>query len=157
MTDPLFLLKRKYKEATCGTLCDEANNALFFTLEPPLRNNAKDNPNTPENEAGCIPEGEYLVVRRDPKIWSKARYKDNWEILNIPNKSGVVFHSGNYWFHSQSCILLGKSIIDMNPRGNIGFNKDRRWFLNNSALALKEFTKMMPERFKLKIMKDENA
>ena len=152
MTDKVFLLERDYKpEATLGQLCD-GDNVIFRTLEPPNRNNAKDNPNTPANEAGCIPEGEYLCVKRDPKVWAKARFKDNWEIKNVPNKAGVVFHSGNYWFHSQSCILVGKEIKDLNPKNDPKIDKNKRWFLSDSGTALKEFYKIMPERFILKIV-----
>lgn len=148
----LFTLLRIYEsEATLGTILNSSGKPLFKTLEPPKRNNAKDNPNTAENEAGCIPEGIYQVKKRDPKIYAKARFKDNWEILKVPNKSGVVIHAGNYWWHSQSCILIGRSIRNMNPRNDPKIKPENKWFLSQSKDALAEFYKTMPEEFILEI------
>lgn len=147
-----YILRRQYKEATLGSFEDSSGKCLWRTLEPPNRNNAKDNPNTTENEAGCIPEGIYKVKKRDPKIYANARFKDNWEILNVPNKAGVVIHSGNYWWHSQSCILLGNCIQDMNPKNDPNITSSNKWFLSQSRDALKKFYDTMPHEFELEII-----
>lgn len=147
-----FILQRIYEpEATLGTILGSDNKPLFRTLEPPNRNNAKDDKTTPENESGCISEGIYQVKKRDPKIYAKARFKDNWEILKVPNKSGVVVHAGNYWWHSQSCILIGRSIQNMNPRNDPKIKPENKWFLSQSRDALAEFHRIMPKEFILEI------
>lgn len=148
-----FTLMRQYREeATTGALIDSGTGKkIICTLEPPNRSNAKDNPSTSENEAGCIPEGIYKVRRRDPKIFASAHFKDNWEILDVPHKEGVVFHSGNYWFESKSCILTGTEIIDMNPKNQPNFDKNKKWYASQSRDALKNFTNLMPSEFELKI------
>ncbi len=154
MPKPLetFILKRNYTpECTTGDLINSDGKHIVYTLEPPNRKNAKDNPDTKENEAGCIPEGTYLCFKRDPKVYAKARFKDNWEISNVPNKAGVVFHSGNYWFQSQSCILLATHIQNMNPRNDPSFDNNKKWLASGSIDALNKFSKIMPNRFMLKI------
>ena len=148
-----FTLLRNYREhGTTGIVIDpESGEVIIRTLEPPKRDNAKDNPKTPANEAGCIPEGIYTCRRRDPKLFKKARFKDNWEILDVPNKTGVVFHSGNYWFESKSCVLAATTVQDMNPKEDPKFDPNKRLYASQSGDALKKFTKVMPTEFSLKI------
>ena len=147
-----FVLTRVYKtDATIGALNSSTGEHIICTLEPPNRNNAKDSPNTAINEAGCIPEGTYLCFKRDPKKYAGARFKDNWEISGVPNKAGVVFHSGNYWFQSQSCVLTASYIQDMNPKEDPKFDPNKRWFAAQSKDALNKFIKRMPSKFMLKI------
>lgn len=152
-----FKIIRTYhpEEATCGHLYDDKKKEIICTLEPPNRNNAKDDPDTAINEAGCISEGTYHVKRRDPKIYEDARFKDNWEILNVPNKSGVVFHSGAYWTDSKSCILTATTVIDMNPKNDVKFDKNKRWLAAQGKDALKKFSQIMPSEFELIITSDE--
>jgi len=148
-----YKLIRTYKEeATIGIIVDSAGKKICCTLEPPNRNNAKDNPKTKDNEAGCIPEGIYTCRKRNPLHYPNARFKDNWEVLDVLNKSGVVFHTGNVWTDSKSCIILATEIQDMNPRNIESFNPVKKWWASQSRTALGKFNKMMPEEFALEIM-----
>lgn len=151
-----FTLLRSYKdEATTAILLNSRGKRVIFTLEPPNRNNAKNDSKTKENEAGCIPEGIYTCRRRNPKDYEKSKVKprflDNWEILNVPDKSGVVFHCGNYWFESESCILVASAIEDKNPTNDPKFDKNKRWCGIKSIDALNIFKSIMPQEFSLKI------
>lgn len=149
-----FTLMRDYKsEATPGIIIDPSTGEkVVATLEPPKRNNAKDDPKTSINESGCIPEGKYTCKRRDPQLFKNAKFKDNWEILNVPNKGGICFHSGNYWFESKSCVLVGSIIQDMNPLNKKDFDGDKRWYASQSKDALKKFSEKMPIEFILDII-----
>lgn len=151
---PKFTLKRTYHpvpEGTTGVLYDAKKNKIVCTLEPPNRNNAKDKPNTAINEAGCIPEGTYHVKRRDPVIYANARFKDNWEVLNVPNKLGIVFHCGNLWTDSKSCILVATFILDRNPKKDLKLAPEKRWYASQSKDAMNQFKSIMPDEFLLEI------
>ncbi|WP_185289645.1 DUF5675 family protein [Chryseobacterium lactis] len=68
--------------------------AICYTLELPW----KDNLNT----ISCIPAGTYKGVLRYDKT-------DRWRIQleNVPNRTGVQIHIGNYTTQTEGCILVG--------------------------------------------------
>ncbi len=152
---PEYTLIRKYNdylEGTTGIITDTKGKKIVCTLEPPNRNNSKDNPQTKVNEAGCIPEGIYICRKRDPEVYKNAHFKDNWEILNVPNKEGCVFHGGNLWTDSKSCILVASSIQNMNPKNDPDFDPIKKWWASQSQMAMKAFNNNMPIEFTLKII-----
>ena len=74
------------------------------TMEPPWLDNIKSR--------SCIPEGEYLAgLKLSPK------YGDVYQVFDVPDRTGILFHSGNYAGDEESglksdtdgCILLGKN------------------------------------------------
>lgn len=150
------LIRYYHPEATIGALLNPDNGErIISTLEPPNRDNAKDDPKTYINESGCVPEGVYICQKRDPEVFKESKFKDNWEILGVPTKAGVVFHCGNYWFESKSCLLVGTLIMNMNPKNNPDFDPNRKWFASQSRDAMKKFIEVMPERFELEIVSTE--
>ena len=56
----------------------------------------------------CIPVGEYEV-----RITWSPRYK-RWlpEILNVPGRTGIRIHSGNYPRDTKGCVLVGERYSD---------------------------------------------
>lgn len=74
------------------------------TLEPPWLNN--------EQNRSCIPSGIY-----DVKIVESAKRGLVYEVQKVPNRTSILFHSGNYAGDEESgykadsdgCILLGRS------------------------------------------------
>ena len=74
------------------------------TMEPPWLNNIRSR--------SCIPEGEYEV-----KIKESSKYGSVYEVQNVPGRSDILFHSGNYAGDEESdlrsdtdgCILPGTS------------------------------------------------
>lgn len=88
------------------------NNAFCVTLERPDVNNAP--------KISCIPNGVYTCERvKSPLVLrlTTAAHKGNsslsiwdntFEIKNIPNRSRVLFHSGNVVGDTEGCILLAQ-------------------------------------------------
>lgn len=77
----------------------DEDNVLFncFTLEPRVR---------PKKIMGktAIPAGEYKV-----QYSMSTKYRRNMPFLmNVPNFTGVMIHTGNYASDTQGCILVGR-------------------------------------------------
>lgn len=94
----------------------------------------KDN----KQNISAIPKGEYEVVW----TFSSRFMRYTYEVLNVPNRSGIRIHTGNYFFQIQGCILLGDSYGDL--------NKDKHADIRNSTKTLKAFEDFMSRKpFKL--------
>lgn len=83
-----------------------AYKAVFSckTLELPWKNNQRN--------ISCIPTGIYDVVPR-----SNAKFGQHYHILNIPNRSFVLIHTGNFYTQIEGCILVGSAHLDINHDG----------------------------------------
>jgi hypothetical protein len=68
--------------------------ASFFTLELPYKNNVR--------QVSCIPLGVYTVAPFVSKKFGKCL-----KIQNVPNRSGILFHSGNFIHDTKGCVLVG--------------------------------------------------
>jgi hypothetical protein len=131
-------IKRTYREKqTEGnlTVFDETGKAVFIckTLELPWRDNKR--------MISCIPEGEYIVDKRAPHAMRKY---EHFIVNNVPNRSYILIHSGNYVWHVLGCILVGDAHKDI--------NKDGLLDVVNSKSTLKILVNILPAKFKLKIM-----
>src|SRR5699024_8030485 len=70
----------------CYVLTPKDKKFMGITLEC-YYNQGKNLPNY-----DCIPEGEYLV-----RWMPSPKYKRNtYRVLNVPNRSGILFHPANY-------------------------------------------------------------
>lgn len=112
------LCRRYYQTQTEGKLeiFDEDTGELEFvckTLELPWRDN--------KTSVSCIPEGFYDVVPR-----KSEKYKDHLHVLDVEDRSLILFHWGNYVGTPnprtglpdiRGCILVGKAHIDLNGDG----------------------------------------
>lgn len=74
-----------------------------FTLELPWKNNAIN--------ISCIPKGTYHCSIKP--FHSTTQY----EVLNVPGRSGIYLHTGNYFHDSMGCIILGQGQGDINHDG----------------------------------------
>lgn len=90
----------------------------------------------------CIPEGMYKVVKR---LAHEKRKYDHFHVLNVPNRSYILIHTGNYSSQILGCILVGDKHIDM--------NKDSLLDVANSTVTLKKLYDLMPDSFELTIRK----
>jgi hypothetical protein len=45
-------------------------------------------------------------------MWRELRYR--YQVMNVPNRTGVFLHQGNYFFESAGCIILGSQPQDIN-------------------------------------------
>lgn len=112
-TDYLAVLTRfdYQKEQTLGDLSILHKGEEIFTckcLELPWRDN--------ERSVSCIPEGQYDVRKRKAHE-SGSRTYDHFLVKDVPNRSYILWHSGNYNWDVQGCLLMGKSHTDINGDG----------------------------------------
>jgi len=64
------------------------------TLEPADQDNIED--------ISCIPAGQYLCRRHD-----SPKFGETFKILNVPNRTHVLFHRGNFIKDTAGCVILG--------------------------------------------------
>lgn len=88
-------------------LLDNSNNMLarWDSLELPWKEN--------QRRVSCIPVGSYKCKKhRSPKFgWSL------W-LQDVPNRSEILIHQGNYYTDILGCILIGKDLKDINADGH---------------------------------------
>jgi hypothetical protein len=106
------------------------NGFVFQTLELPWKNN--------ESKVSCIPKGKYLVSKR-----TSDKYGLHFHIQNVPGRSFILIHHGNYYTDILGCILLGKGLKDINGDGQLD--------VTSSKAAMKELLGMMPDNFEIEI------
>ena len=101
------------------------------TLELPYLNN--------QQNISCIPKGQYDVVKRN-----SARFKDHLHILNVPNRTWILIHSGSFKQDTLGCVLVGTDWQDIDG--------DEELDLINSKKALSELLNILPSTFTLEIV-----
>jgi hypothetical protein len=88
-------IERKLSSENCtmGYLIAD-DEVLCYTLELPWKDNL--------NNISCIPAGTYNGIMRYDKT-------DGWRIQleNVPNRTGVQIHMGNYTSQIAGCVLVG--------------------------------------------------
>lgn len=102
--------KSKTDKQTLGQL--DVGDFSCFTLELPDLNN--DGIEGNEVRKSCIPEGVYPVVRHDSPKFGRCFW-----IKNVPGRSAILIHPGNYYFHTLGCVLVGTDQKDVNDDGLI--------------------------------------
>jgi len=81
------------EQGTIGIL--KINKVVFcFTLEPPDRQNVRN--------ISSIPTQQYIC-----KPYLSERHGQTFEVMNVPGRSWILFHSGNTVHHTDGCILVG--------------------------------------------------
>lgn len=123
---------------TCGELLVDG---LYFchTLEDKVR---IDNPTTPQNEGAkiwgetAIAEGVYKVIIR----MSQRFKRPMMALLDVPDFTGILIHSGNTEADTHGCILVGYKLDDAHhiAPGTSRVASDRLFEKVRSALACKE-------------------
>lgn len=100
---------------TLGELCAYDGHEMIFScksLELPDNRNKRN--------ISRIPAGAYLCTKR-----YSEKYKWHYEILNVPNRSFILIHAGNYNRDTKGCILLGSSFSDINSDGYLDVTGSR--------------------------------
>lgn len=102
--------------STLGVLSLFSSNdkllAVFSTLELPNRDNQRN--------ISCIPAGLYTCVPRVSK-----KYGKHWLVADVPNRSLILLHHGNFSTDTQGCILVGKTFTDVNQDGFLDVSQSR--------------------------------
>lgn len=110
-------IKRIYlSDCTLGVI--EFGNQRAYTLELPWQDNQED--------ISCIPPDYYHAKYRN-----SPSNGDVIELRNVPERSYIQIHSGNYTSQIKGCILVGDSIRDING--------DSIPDVTNSKATLKKF------------------
>lgn len=92
-----------------------------------------------QSRISCIPEGEYTAFKR-----VSGRNGNVFQLEDVPGRSYIQGHSGNYTSQIQGCIVFGDAIKDINHDGILD--------VSNSKNTLSKLMALLPERFKIKIM-----
>lgn len=65
-----------------------------------------------KKSVSCIPTGVYLCKR-----YKSAKYSNTFEIMNVPNRTYVLFHKGNFPLKdSEGCILIAEKFEEVNGK-----------------------------------------
>lgn len=135
---------------------DSNGELICKTMELPWRNNVRDNPNTIENEASCIPEGVYIFEKQLPKADRPYGY---FRARAIPGRSLNKFIKDKFG-SSMSSILIHRITYVKDLLGCIGvggrfhdFNKDGVPDMADSSSKLEWMYKNLPDVFELEIIK----
>ena len=131
----ILVRKEKSDKQVLGELIIyDANGLEVFTCKT-LELPDKDN----EKYVSCIPEGKYTVVPRKSK-----KYKEHFHVTNVPNRSYILIHFGNYYTDILGCILVGTAHTDINGDGY----RD----VTSSSATMKKLVKAAPDGFILDIV-----
>ena len=87
-----------------------------------------------------IPEGVYEVVRHQ-----SPKFGDCYLVKDVPNRSHILFHQGNFYRDTLGCILVGEyKATDIDGDGFVD--------IVNSSKTFKEFKKVCGEGFTLQVL-----
>jgi len=108
-------------EGTFGIL--KINKKLFcMTLEP------RDILNK-QNVSSIPGPQQYLCKKR------MSRFGETFEIMDVPDRTGILFHAGNFLGATAGCVLLGQYVAKL--RGERG--------VFNSGNTMKAFMEIMKD------------
>lgn len=101
-----------------------------LTLEPPDLDN--------QPNISCIPEGSYVCSRRKSQ---KTKGLDTFEVMGVPNRTGILFHWGNSVRDTEGCILTGSEFSeDMGKpivlRSRVAFERFMAYLRNVQSFTL---------------------
>lgn len=128
-------IHRIYKEKqTEGNMIvfDDDDKPIYTckTLELPWKLN--------QRMISCIPADEYIVSKRPAHALRKY---EHFIINNVPGRSYILIHAGNYNWHTLGCVLVGDAHKDI--------NKDGLKDVVNSMATMKILVSLLPDKFKL--------
>ena len=126
-TISLTLFRQKESNlSTQGILIGE-NFPTFQTLELPWKEN--------KTKISCIPEGTY-----ETRWHLSPRFGWCYKLFDVPGRSEILIHHGNYPKNTEGCILLGMTS-----------SQDAVW---NSIKARSQFEQLLSgDSFRIRIIK----
>ena len=132
------LLLERYpssKVQTLGTLhiIDENDASIFdaVSLELPWKNNKR--------RVSCIPVGTYPTIKHVSPKFGKCFW-----IQDVPGRSEILIHKGNFYTNTLGCILPGADFtdIDGNDYLDVVSSKD----------TIDELLMILPDKFNITIV-----
>ena len=106
----------------------------WYTLELPNKNN--------QRRVSCIPKGTYKASKH-----TSPKHGQSLWLRNVPNRSEILIHKGNYNSDILGCILIGKELRDINNDGYLDVVK--------SKTAVKELLSYLDDMDSIMIEIDE--
>lgn len=127
----VILLHREYKDnsETLGYLYVVRGKEIlgsFCTVERPWLNNKRN--------VSCIPTGRYVCHKRNA---TNAIKYQHILLEDVPDRSGIAIHKGNYVRNSEGCILVNNSFSDIDSDNIIDGA--------NSKIAFDKFMSLIPD------------
>lgn len=89
-------------DGTFGVLLEE-NIPFALTVERPWLNNQKG--------ISCIPGGSYTCRRVD-----SPKFGNTFEVVNVRDRSEILFHKGNVGDDSHGCIIIGEQFESLSGK-----------------------------------------
>ena len=89
----------------------------FYTVERPWLGN--------KPMESCIPEGLYILQKRySPAVdrSSGGEFDEGWEVTNVPGRTFIMIHPGNWPINFQGCIGVGKEYTVIPDRSGVPRN-----------------------------------
>ncbi len=126
----MIKIKRAYyKDFTIGIASCKGFN--FVTLELPERGNRKN--------ISCIPPGVYKAKKRI----SPGKGYEVIEFINVPNRTYIQAHYGNFTSQLLGCQLYGDGLKFLNNDDIID--------ITNSKKTIKKVLSLLPDEFEILI------
>ena len=128
----MLKIKRWYhNDCTIGRLTLSGSAFQCFTLELPWKEN--------ERGVSCIPKGKYQAFKRQsPKNGLVV------EFANVPQRSNIQIHSGNFTRQIEGCVLTGSSVAFLDA--------DSIPDVANSKVMLDKLLSLLPDKFEVEII-----
>jgi signal peptidase I len=126
----IILKTIKQPDCTVGVLTVEGADFRCFTLELPDKGNASN--------ISCIPAGTYEYFKRVSGVNG-----DVIELRDVVGRSFIQVHKGNFTSDILGCILVGKTIADINNDGIPD--------VTSSGVTMKEFLSIIEEEGTIEI------
>lgn len=115
-------------DCTLGRL--QCGDFRCFTLELPWRDN--------QRSISCIPAGVYSAgLYQSPRHGMVVLFDD------VPNRSMIEIHAGNYTRQIEGCVLVGDSIRYLDG--------DSVPDVTNSRATLLDLLSLLPDRFQVQV------
>ncbi len=133
--EDVFLTRRYEDDGQTRGYIVYKGKTLAVTLELPWLNNAR--------RISRIPAGRYKVIRHQAPNYPKTQ---SFWVLDVPGRSEILIHYGNYKRDTKGCILPGRKFVDI--------NKDGFPDVTDSVATMKMLLKELPKEFVLVVEND---
>ena len=106
----------RYVSTPYGTLgqLTMPNGLILATIEPPWRGNTTN--------VSCVPNGFYDLDEKPSQLVERitlGKFRSGLFLADVPNRSAILLHPGNFVEDTKGCILLGMSHATINKRPGI--------------------------------------
>ena len=131
MIDKL-IIKRVHKRSDCTLSVGICGDFIFNILELPDLDNQKN--------ISCIPEGIYPAKKRI----SPGKQYEVIEYIDVPDRTFIQIHRGNYTRNILGCQLSGVDFIDLDGDGIPDITSTKK--------TLKKLLSLLPNKFVIEVI-----